>query len=168
MITSPTAAARNTITAGTAPAGTANPRVNIEDPASTKAETTPRVANGHSSSANPTYATTSQAASWASKIAAACVASSRSIRLYAASGSIRSKSTIFLITSRYVPTTIRSTHRVSLLLTERDTISVPVTLYAAAITSRPPITAATMRPANGITMAPPSRHRTYSRAAWSA
>src|SRR5204863_498861 len=42
MISRPTAAARNTITAGTAPAGTAKPRVNSEDPASVKAETTPR------------------------------------------------------------------------------------------------------------------------------
>ena len=53
-ITRPTAAARNTITAGTAPEGTAKPRVNMEDPASVKADTTPRVANGHSSKAKPT------------------------------------------------------------------------------------------------------------------
>ena len=33
-----------------------------------------------------------------------------------------------------------STHRVSRLLTERDTISVPVTLDHTAITSRPPAT----------------------------
>src|SRR5580704_11948238 len=49
-----------------------------------------------------------------------------------------------------------STHRVSRLLTERDTISVPVTLDHTAITSRPPATAATTRPASGITMASPS------------
>ena len=79
-ITRPTAAARNTITAGTAPAGTAKPRVNSEDPASVKADTTPRAANGHSSKANPTYATTSHVASWASKIAAAWVARIRSRR----------------------------------------------------------------------------------------
>ena len=70
-ITRPVAAARNTITAGTAPEGTAKPRVNSEDPASTKADTTPRLANGHNSNANPTYATMSHAASWASRSAAA-------------------------------------------------------------------------------------------------
>ena len=53
-MTRPVAAARNTITAGAAPAGTAKPRVNSEDPASMKADTTPRAANGHNSSANPT------------------------------------------------------------------------------------------------------------------
>ena len=49
--------------------------------------------------------------------------------------------------------TIRSTHRVSRLLTGRGTISVTVTLDNAASTSRPPATAATTRPANGITIA---------------
>ena len=63
-MTRPTAAARNTITAGAAPLGTAKPRVNSDDPASMKADTRPRAANGHSSKANPTYATTSQVASW--------------------------------------------------------------------------------------------------------
>jgi hypothetical protein len=79
-MTRPTAAARNTITAGTAPAGTAKPRVNSEDPASVKADTRPRAAKGHNSKANPAYTTTSHAASWASKMAAAWVASSRSRR----------------------------------------------------------------------------------------
>src|SRR5271157_699705 len=55
------------------------------------------------------------------------------------------------------PFTIRSTHRVSQPPTERDTISVPVTLAHAASTSRPPATAATSRPANGITMGSPPR-----------
>ena len=73
-ITSPVAAARKTITAGAVPAGTAKPRVNSEDPASMKADTTPRVANGHNSRANPAYATISHAASWASSNAAAWVA----------------------------------------------------------------------------------------------
>ena len=54
MITRPTAAARNTITAGTAPEGTAKPKVNSDDPASMKADTTPRWANGHNKSVNPT------------------------------------------------------------------------------------------------------------------
>lgn len=62
-MTRPTAAARNTITAGTAPGGTAKPRVNSEDPASVKADTRPRAANGHNSKANPVYATISHAAS---------------------------------------------------------------------------------------------------------
>ena len=70
-MTRPVAAARNTITAGTAPDGTANPRVNSEDPASTKADTTPRAANGHNSNANPTYATMSHVASCAIRSAAA-------------------------------------------------------------------------------------------------
>ena len=52
-MTRPVAEARNTITAGTAPSGSANPSVNSEDPASVNAEATPRVANGHNSSANP-------------------------------------------------------------------------------------------------------------------
>jgi hypothetical protein len=53
-ITRPVAAARNTITAGTAPDGTAKPSVNSEDPESTKADTTPRLAHGHNNRANPT------------------------------------------------------------------------------------------------------------------
>ncbi len=75
-ITSPVAAARKTITVGAVPAGTAKPRVNSEDPESTKADATPRAANGHSSRANPAYATMSHAASWASNTAAAWVARS--------------------------------------------------------------------------------------------
>ena len=89
-MTRPTAAARNTITAGAAPACTAKPRVNSDDPASMNAETTPRAANGHSSKANPTYATTSQVASWASKSAAAWVASSRSRRRKSSDRIVRS------------------------------------------------------------------------------
>ena len=68
------------MTAGAVPAGTANPRVNREDPASMKADSTPRTANGHNSSAYPTYTTNSHVTSWASKIAAASVASSWSRR----------------------------------------------------------------------------------------
>src|SRR6266516_4262683 len=66
--------------------------------------------------------------------------------------------------SLYAPVTIRSTHRVSQPPTERDTISVLVTLAHAASTSRPPATAATSRAATGTTPAefltapsPPSR-----------
>ena len=81
MITKPVAAPRKTIADGAAPAGSANPRVNIEDPASVKADATPRAAKGHNSSPNPTKDIPSQAASCASKIAAGCVASSRSRRL---------------------------------------------------------------------------------------
>jgi hypothetical protein len=52
-ISRPVAAAKKTITAGVVPAGTAKPRVNSEDPASMKADTTPWAANGHNSGANP-------------------------------------------------------------------------------------------------------------------
>jgi hypothetical protein len=75
-ITRPVAAARKTITDGTAPWGTAKPRVKSEDPASTKADMTAAGANGHNSRANPTYTTKSHAASWASSTAAASVARS--------------------------------------------------------------------------------------------
>src|SRR3984957_12696833 len=119
MTISPVAAARNTMTAGAVPPGTPNLSVNSEDPASTKADTTPRTANGHNSSANPTYATTSHTASWNSKIAAASVASSWSRRRESAERDS---------TSWYAPSTVRSTHRVSLEPTERVTTSVPMTL----------------------------------------
>src|SRR5690242_15626278 len=49
------------------------------------------------------------------------------------------------------PLTIRSTHRVSQLLTGRGTISVPTALAHAVSTSKAPATAATNRPANGTT-----------------
>jgi hypothetical protein len=55
-------------------------------------------------------------------------------------------------TSPNAPVTNRSTHRVSQPPTERDTMSVPVTLAHAASTSRPPATAAISRTANGTTM----------------
>ena len=51
------------------------------------------------------------------------------------------------VTSRNAPFTIRSTQRVSQLLTGRGTISVPMTLVHAVSTSRPPATAATSRAA---------------------
>ena len=66
---------------GTAPAGTANPRVNNEDPAMVKADVTPPVTNGQSSSEYPMKEIPSQAVSCASRIAAACPASTRSRRL---------------------------------------------------------------------------------------
>src|SRR5690348_16230125 len=49
------------------------------------------------------------------------------------------------------PLTIRSTHRVSQLLTGRGTISVPTALAHAVSTSKAPATAATDRPASGTT-----------------
>ena len=80
MITRPVAAARKTITAGTAPAGCAKPRVNIEDPASVNADAMPRAAKGQNRKAYPIKLTTSHAASWPSRTAAAWVASRRSRR----------------------------------------------------------------------------------------
>src|ERR1700677_626654 len=50
---------------------------------------------------------------------------------------------------------IQSTHLVSWPLTERDTISAPVTLVQVTSISRPPIPAATRRPAIGMIMGPP-------------
>src|SRR5690348_15344190 len=94
----------------------------------------------------------SHAASWVSKIAAAWVASTRSALEYS-----EARDTA----SWYARSTTWSTHRVRRLLTERVTISVPATLYAEKSTSSPPITANTTRPAIGITMGSPPRHRTY-------
>src|SRR5690242_8722738 len=53
------------------------------------------------------------------------------------------------------PLTIRSTQRVSQLLTGRGTISVPTALTHAVSTSKPPATAATDRPASGTTINSP-------------
>ena len=145
-MTRPLAAAMKTIAAGTAPEGSAKPRVNIDDPASVNADATPRAAKGHSSRPYPTKMTTSQATSWAISSVAAWVASSRSRRLY---------SSMCAISPWYDMSTAWSTQRISRPLTERDTISVPTTLPAAVSTSRPPITAATIRPVIGtITFSP--------------
>jgi hypothetical protein len=80
MITSPVTAAAETITTGAAPAGSKNPRVKSEDPASVKADAIPPLMKGHNSREYPTNATPSQAASCASRITAACPASARSSR----------------------------------------------------------------------------------------
>ena len=77
---SPVAAATKTITAGVAPGGSSNPRVNSEDPAATNAAVM-SCSNGHSSSAKPTNAVISQTVSWANRIAAACADRIRSRRL---------------------------------------------------------------------------------------
>jgi hypothetical protein len=77
-MTSPVTAAANTTAAGGAPAGSSNPRVNIEDPAAVNAVPMPPRTSGHISSQYPINAVPSHAASWASKIAAACPASTRS------------------------------------------------------------------------------------------
>jgi len=65
--------------------------------------------------------------------------------------------------------TIRSVHRVSQLLPRRDTMSVPMALAHAAITSAPPAIAASDRPVTGITiwalLDDPQSHRTYDRPA---
>src|SRR5215469_10592574 len=131
---------------GAPPAGTANPRVNSADPAALKAAPMPRASNGHNSSQNPTNEVASQAASWASRIAAASAASTRSRRLY---------SEMARTTRRNAPWTIRSTHTVSQLLTERGTMSVPTALYHAVSTSNAPTTAAAERPMSGTTTKSP-------------
>src|SRR6266566_7202737 len=56
------------------------------------------------------------------------------------------------VASRNTSVTIRSTHRVSQLLTARGTMSVPTTLAPAVSTSRPPATAAAERAPIGTTM----------------
>src|SRR5690348_1769401 len=135
---------------GAPPAGTANPRVNSADPAALKADPMPSASNGHNSSQNPKNEVASQAASWASRIAAASAASTRSRRLY--SGMART-------TRRNAPWTIRSTHTVSQLLTERGTMSVPTALYHAVSTSNAPTTAAAERPMSGTTTKSPGGQR---------
>src|SRR5262252_3156767 len=55
------------------------------------------------------------------------------------------------VTSRKAPLTMRSTHLVSQLLTERGTISVPTAPAPAVSTSKAPATAATERPISGTT-----------------
>jgi hypothetical protein len=77
-MTRPVTAAANTTTEGGAPDGSANPRVNIEDPAVLKAVLMPPLTNGHISSQKPTSAAPSHAASDASKIADACPERTRS------------------------------------------------------------------------------------------
>ena len=67
---SPVAAPAKTITAGVVPGGTSNPRVNSEDPAAANAPAR-SCSNGQSSSVNPAKAVPSQAASCATRIAAA-------------------------------------------------------------------------------------------------
>src|SRR5215831_18932824 len=67
-------------------------------------------------------------------------------------------------TSRNAPSTIRSTHTVSQLLTERGTMSVPTALYHAVSTSSAPTTAAAERPISGTTTRSPGGQwflRTY-------
>ena len=67
---SPVAAPAKTITAGVVPGGTSKPSVNSEDPAAAKAPAR-SCSNGQSSSVNPAKAVPSQAASCATRIAAA-------------------------------------------------------------------------------------------------
>src|SRR6516165_11065506 len=62
-------------------------------------------------------------------------------------------------TSRNAPWTIRSTHTVSQLLTERGTMSVPTALYHAVRTSNAPTTAAAERPMSGTTTKSPGGQR---------
>ena len=59
------------------------------------------------------------------------------------------------VTSRNTQFTLRSTHRVSQLLTGRGTISVPTMLAHAVSTSAAPAAPATQRPASGTTMGSP-------------
>src|SRR5215472_5746909 len=59
------------------------------------------------------------------------------------------------VTRRNTQFTLRSTHRVSQLLTGRGTISVPMTLAHAVSTSAAPTAAATQRAASGTTMGSP-------------
>src|SRR5215471_11622131 len=59
------------------------------------------------------------------------------------------------VTRRNTQFTLRSTHRVSQLLTGRGTISVPMTLAHAVSTSAAPKAAATQRAASGTTMGSP-------------
>src|SRR5215472_12441543 len=71
-------------------------------------------------------------------------------------------------TRRNAPCTIRSTHTVSQLLTERGTMSVPTALYHAVSTSNAPTTAAAERPMSGTTTKSPGGQRflrTYRSAA---
>jgi len=77
-MTNPVTAAANTSTEGGAPVGSANPRMNIEDPAVVNAAAMPSLTSGHISSQNPISATPSHAASKASKIADACPDRTRS------------------------------------------------------------------------------------------
>ena len=77
-ITSPVTAAAITTTEGGPPDGSANPRVNIDDPAVLKAVPMPPLTSGHISSQNPISATPSHAASEASRTADACPERTRS------------------------------------------------------------------------------------------
>ena len=77
-MTSPMTAAANTSTEGGAPVGSANPRVNIEDPAVLNASAMPPLTSGHISSQNPMSATPSHVTSEVSKIADACPERTRS------------------------------------------------------------------------------------------
>ena len=70
----------NTITAGVVPAGSAKPRVKIDDPASASAVVKLRPGDGHSASVNPARKMPSQAPSCPTRIAAAWVARIRSRR----------------------------------------------------------------------------------------
>jgi hypothetical protein len=74
------AAATNTIAAGAGPCGTANPRANMAEPATVKADAMPPVSNGHSSSMYPRKEIVSQAISCASRVAGAWEASTWSRR----------------------------------------------------------------------------------------
>jgi len=67
----PVAAATKTITAGVVPAGSAKPRVKIDDPASASATVMLRPGDGHNASVKPTRKMRSQAASCPTRIAAA-------------------------------------------------------------------------------------------------
>src|SRR5262249_24182849 len=139
-----------TMAEGAPPAGTANPRVNSPDPAALNADPRPPASNGHNSSQNPTNAVASQAASWASRIAAAWAASTRSRRRQPAMAPVA---------SRKARWTSRSTHKVSQFLTERGTISVPTALYHAVSTSNASTTAAAERPMSGTTTSSPGGQR---------
>src|SRR6266536_2127618 len=128
-IARPVAAAAKTIANGTAPFGTANPSVNIEDPASREAAGSPPRLNGHSTSVKPANTSTSQLTSRLMRKAGAPVPSTFSLRL---------RSAIRSLARRYASRTERATREVSTGLAGRGINRVLITLEAVSSSTAMP------------------------------